>query len=150
MTKSPFHNKICFRFFLLIAQNNIHTCASVPVFCTVHSSVANKGSCGKRKRRCWPHQEPDGGKSCLLLTQESQWSRAVDSLEVLTECATFWRLKVYGMGSLSGIGGAESSGNGRRDEATAKVETPPVEEIQQVARRCSTLRPLQLYSGGVC
>jgi hypothetical protein len=80
---------------------------------------------------------------------------AVDSLEVLTltDCATSWRLKVYGMGSLSGIGGAESSENGRRDEATAKVETresPPVEEIQQVARRCSTVRPLRLYSGGVC
>ncbi len=47
---------------------------------------------------------------------------AVYSLEVLIDSATSWRLKVYGMGSLSGISGAEPSENGRRDEAMAKAE----------------------------
>jgi hypothetical protein len=151
VTKSLFHNKICLKFCLLIVQNNIHTCASVPVFVLDIAVLPIKGAVDKEREGAGHIKNQMEARAAYAGFPVEQ--EAVDSLEMLTDCATSWRLKVYGMGSLSGIGGAESSENGRRDEATAKVETresPPVEEIQQVARRCSTFRPLQLYSKGVC
>ncbi len=85
-------------------------------------------------------------------TGGSAEQEAVDSLEVLTDWVTIWRRNVYGMDPLRWLKAVRPKG--RRGGGMRRRPRWPTssskKKIQQVARRCSTVRPLQLYSGGFC